>query len=147
MVVPDGGGSPPPPLAIDVDPNKVTGFAATVQTNVQGTITPTAPGVRSALDTGVPFGQGNPSVPLRAMLAQYQQCLNDMTVQLKNVGDFVEVLVGAADQISANYRTSDRLAAASNADIVAILNTAITDMLARNTPATAGGGPGRARAQ
>jgi hypothetical protein len=129
-----GGDAPAPPLAIDVDPNKVTGFAQTVQTNVQGTITPTAPSVSTTLGSGVTFGQANPSVALKAMLEKYAECLTTMTDQLKNVGQYVEVLVAAANQISQNYKSSDQLALASNADIDNILNGAISTMIAQQRP-------------
>jgi len=127
VVIPDGD-APAPPLAIDVDPNKVTGFAHTVQANVQGTITPTAPSLASTLGAGVTFGEGNPSVALKAMLDKYGECLATMHEQLKSVGQYVEVLVAAANQISANYVSSDRLAQASNEDIDDILNNAIATM-------------------
>ena len=132
-MIPDGG-APDPPLAIDVDPNKVTGFAQTVQTNVQGTITPTAPTVSTTLSTGVPFGQDNPSVALKAMLEKYAECLTTMTDQLRNVGQYVEVLVAAANQISQNYKSSDQLAQASTEDIDNILNGAIATMIAKQRP-------------
>ena len=145
-MIPDGDSPPAPPLAIDVDPNKVTGFAKTVQTSVQGTITPTAPGVRSTLDMNVGFGAGNPSVALKAMLEKYGECLATMNQQLTNVAEYVDILVTAADQISANYTSSDQLAQASNADIDNVLNTAILAIKAKQAPATAGG-PGRMRAE
>jgi len=91
-----------PRLPSTFDPNKVTGFAKTVQTNVQGTITPTAPSVRSTLDMSVGFGEGNPSVALKAMLQKYGECLATMNQQLTNVGQYVEILVTAANQISTN---------------------------------------------
>ena len=144
-VIPAGDSAPPPPLAIDVDPNKVTGFAKTVKTNVQGTITPTAPGVRSTLDMSVGFGEGNPSVALKAMLQRYDECLATMNQQLANVGEYVDILVTAANQISANYTSSDQLAQASNADIDNVLNTAIVAIVAKRTPPAAG--PGRMRAE
>lgn len=144
-MIPDGDSAPPPPLAIDVDPNKVTGFAKTVKTNVQGTITPTAPGVRSTLDMSVGFGEGNPSVALKAMLQKYGECLATMNQQLANVGEYVDILVTAANQISANYTSSDQLAQASNADIDNVLNTAIVAIVAKRTPPAAG--PGRMRAE
>ena len=143
-VIPDGDSTPAPPLAIDVDPNKVTGFAKTVQTNVQGTITPTAPGVRSTLDMSVGFGEDNPSVALKAMLQKYDECLATMNQQLVNVGQYVDILVAAANQISANYKSSDQLAQASNEDIDNVLKTAILAIAAKQTPPTAG--PGRMRA-
>ena len=145
-MIPDGDSAPAPPLAIDVDPNKVTGFAKTVQTNVQGTITPTAPGVRSTLDMSVGFGEGNPSVALKAMLQKYGECLSTMNQQLTNVGQYVDILVTAANQISTNYRSSDQLAQASNEDIDNVLNAAILAIAAKQAPPTAGG-PGRMRAE
>jgi hypothetical protein len=144
-VIPDGDSAPAPPLAIDVDPNKVTGFAKTVQTNVQGTITPTAPGVRSTLDMSVGFGEGNPSVALKAMLQKYGECLATMNQQLTNVGQYVDILVTAANQISTNYRSSDQLAQASNEDIDNVLNAAILAIKAKQKPIA--GGPGRMRAE
>jgi hypothetical protein len=145
-VIPDGDSAPPPPLAIDVDPNKVTGFAKTVQTNVQGTITPTAPGVSSTLNMGVTFGQGNPSVALKAMLDKYGECLTTMNQQLKNVAEYVDILVTAANQISASYKSSDQLVKASNEDIDNVLNGAIVAIKAKQTtPLTMGGGRGRPR--
>ena len=146
-MIPDGDSAPAPPLAIDVDPNKVTGFAKTVQTNVQGTITPTAPGVRSALDMSVGFGEGNPSVALKAMLQKYGECLAMMNQQLTNVGQYVDIVVTAANQISTNYRSSDQLAQASNADIDNVLNAAILTIKAKQTPSPIAGGPSRMRAE
>jgi hypothetical protein len=146
-VIPDGDSAPAPPLAIDVDPNKVTGFARTVQTNVQGTITPTAPGVRSTLDMSVGFGEGNPSVALKAMLQKYGECLATMSQQLTNVGQYVDILVTAANQISTNYRSSDQLAQASNEDIDNVLNAAILAIKAKQAPPPTAGGPGRMRAE
>lgn len=146
-MIPDGDSTPAPPLAIDVDPNKVTGFAKTVQTNVQGTITPTAPGVRSTLDMSVGFGEGNPSVALKAMLQKYGECLATMNQQLTNVSQYVDILVTAANQISTNYRSSDQLAQASNEDIDNVLNAAILAITAKQAPPPTAGGPGRMRAQ
>ena len=146
-MIPDGDSAPAPPLAIDVDPNKVTGFAKTVQTNVQGTITPTAPGVRSTLDMSVGFGEENPSVALKAMLRKYGECLATMHQQLTNVGQYVDILVTAANQISTNYTSSDQLAQASNEDIDNVLNAAILAITAKQAPLPTAGGPGRMRAE
>lgn len=141
---PDGDHSAPsPPLAINVDPDMVSGFAQTVRTNVQGTITPTAPAVANTLDRGIPFGQGNPSIALQAMFERYGECLQHMNRQLANVADYVAILVAAADQISTNYASSDRLATASNEDIDGILNVAIGSIIAKqgSSPADARLGP------
>ena len=146
-MIPDGDSAPAPPLAIDVDPNKVTGFAKTVQTNVQGTITPTAPGVRSTLDMSVGFGEENPSVALKAMLRKYGECLATMNQQLTNVGQYVDILVTAANQISTNYTSSDQLAQASNEDIDNVLNAAILAITAKQAPLPRADGPGRMRAE
>jgi len=137
-VVPDGDRPARSlPLAINVDPDKVSGFAHTVRTNVQGTIAPTAPAVSNTLDRGVPFGQGNPSVALQAMLGKYAECLQHMNRQLANVAEYVAILVAAANQISANYASSDRLAKASNEDIDGILNDAIGSIVAKQGSAPA----------
>jgi len=138
-VTPDGDASPP--LAIDVDTNKVTGFADTLKTNVQGTIAPTAPGLTTTLGTGVTFGHASPSVALGAMLETYADCLIAMTQQLRNVGIYVDMLVGVANQISANYSSSDQLAEASSRDIDDVVLGAVATVMAKQvTLAPTGGG-------
>ncbi|HKE65210.1 MAG TPA: hypothetical protein VKB59_11270 [Micromonosporaceae bacterium] len=137
-MTPDGDASPP--LAIDVDPNKVAGFADTLKVNVQGTIAPTAPGLTNTLSTGVTFGHDSPSIALQAMLDTYANCLITMTEQLKNVGTCVDILVNVANQISANYSSSDQLVEASIGDINSVVLGAVATVVAKQIPPTPTGG-------
>jgi hypothetical protein len=118
------GEEDPPTLAsggaIQVDPDRVTDFARSVRANVAGTIDPTAPAVRGTL-TGRPFGTASPSAALGTMLAQYEQCLTNMGLQVLALQHCVQVITDAAGRISANYESSDAFAKATTFDVDAML--------------------------
>ena len=111
----------------EVNPGSLQQLKDALSAELSYNLRPSAARLFDQYQGGACFGSRSPSVDVHAVKSKYVECLQATVDRLAAYMQESSLLVEAAGEILARYRTTDALAAASLDDIGELLTASIQD--------------------
>jgi hypothetical protein len=111
--------------AINVDVTGLRQFADSIEGQAERGLRPEVAALMAVYGYGSHFGLGHNSADVHAARTRHTDCLRAAAQQLSGYVEAVQILVGAAREVSARYRDTDALAASNSHEVEQALAAAV----------------------